>query len=321
MVKVAVLDDWQGVAESLIDWQALRARAELTFFRAPLGDAEAVVAALADYDIILAMRERTPLPGAVINRLAKLRLISFTGPRNAAIDTAACAARGITVCNTQSARSSHATAELALGLLLSAARRLPQGDAALRSGAFQEHVAPGIELAGRTLGVIGLGRIGARMAGYGRALGMQVLAWSQNLTDARAAEQGVTRVTKEELLARADAISLHLVLSDRSRGVIAAEDIARMKAGAILINTSRAPLIDQPALLAALRAGRITAALDVYDEEPLPRTHPLRTAPNTVLSPHLGYVTQENMTDFYRDAAENIVAWIDGKPIRVVAPA
>ncbi len=320
-MRVAILDDWQGAVEDLADLAALRARAEVTIFRAPLGGAEAVVAALAPFDAVLAMRERTAFPAAVIARLPRLRLLSFTGPRNAAIDLAACAAGGITVCNTGSTRSSHATAELALALLLAAARSIPTGDAEMRAGRFQERVTPGIELAGRTLGIVGLGRIGARMAGYGRALGMEVIAWSQNLTAARAAEVGVAAVAKEALFARADAISLHLVLSERSRNIVGAAEIAAMKPGAIVVNTSRAPLIDQAPLLAALAARRITAALDVYAEEPLPADHPLRRAPNTVLSPHLGYVTRENMGDFYRDAIENIVAWIDGSPVRVVVPA
>ncbi|MCW3474000.1 D-2-hydroxyacid dehydrogenase family protein [Limobrevibacterium gyesilva] len=318
MTRVAVLDDWQGVAESLVDWSALTAKAEVTFFRAAFANADEVVAQLAGYDVILAMRERTPLSKQVIDRLPKLRLISFTGPRNAAVDAAACTARGILVCNTVATRSSHDTAELALGLLLAAARHLPLGDAEMRAGRFQDHVPPGLGLFKRTLGLIGLGRIGAQVASYGRALGMEVLAWSQNLTEERALEAGATRVGKDELLARADAISLHLVLSDRSRGIIGAADIAKMKPGAILVNTSRGPLIDQAALLEALQARRIVAALDVYDQEPLPPAHPLRRAPNTVLSPHLGYVTRDNMVDFYTAAVENIVAWIQGAPVRVV---
>jgi phosphoglycerate dehydrogenase-like enzyme len=318
MTKVAVLDDWQGVAESLADWSALKKRAEVTFFRDVFADADAAAKALAGYQVVLAMRERTLLNKALIDRLRDLKLLTFTAPRNASVDVAACTSRGILVCNTQPLRPSHDTAELALGLLLAAARGIAKGDAEMRAGHFQQNVKPGLGLYGRTLGVIGLGKIGARVAGYGKALGMEVLAWSSNLTAERAAEVGVTRATKEELLARSDAITLHLVLSDRTRGIIGAADLARMKQGAILVNTSRGPLVDQAALLEVLRAGRIIGAIDVYDREPLPAGDPIRALPSTVLSPHVGYVTAQNMTDFYVSSIENIMAWLDGKPIRVV---
>jgi phosphoglycerate dehydrogenase-like enzyme len=318
MTKVAVLDDWQGFAEGAADWSAVKAKAEVKIFRDALTSEDALVAALADFDVVLAMRERSRLMKPVIDRLPKLRLLCFTGARNASVDTAACTARGITVCNTVSSRSSHATAELTLALMLAAQRHVPLGDAETRAGRFQRNVPPGIEMNGRTLGVIGLGHIGARVASYGRALGMHVLAWSQNLTDGRAKEVGVTKVTKDELLAGADVVTLHLVLSDRSRGIVGAADIAKMKPGALLVNTSRGPLIDTDALVAALRAGKIRAAIDVYDREPLPPGHPLQTAPNTVLSPHLGYVTADGMTEFYHLLIENVLAWIAGKPIRVV---
>ncbi len=321
MTRIAVLDDWQGVAEGLTDWSQLKAQAEVVFFRDAFADADATVAALADFDVILAMRERTLLNRPVIERLPKLRLLSFTGPRNAAVDVPACTERNIVVCNTQSLGSgTYDTSELALGLLLAAARHLPLGDAEIRAGRFQQNMKSGIGLEGRTLGVIGLGRLGARMAGYGLALGMKVLAWSTNLTAERAQEVGVQLATKEDLLAQSDAISLHLVLSGRSRGIIGAADLARMKPGAILVNTSRGPLVDEAALLAALNAGKIMAAIDVFDREPLPVDHPLRHAPNTVLSPHMGYVTQDNMAGLYRMSVENILAWLAGKPIRVVNP-
>jgi phosphoglycerate dehydrogenase-like enzyme len=321
MARVAVLDDWQGAAEALADWSGLKARAEVVFFRNAISDADELVQALAGFDIVLAMRERTAFPAAIIQRLGDLRLLSFTGPRNAAVDVAAATAQGVLVCNTASSRSSHGTAELALALLLACARRVPQGDARIRAGGFQDGVPPGMELAGRTLGLVGLGRIGGRMARYAQALDMQVLAWSQNLTDERAREVGVERVAKAELFGRADAISIHLVLSARTRGVVGAAEIGRMREGAILVNTSRSPLVDEDALRAALAEGRILAGLDVYDVEPLPPAHPLRSAPNTVLTPHLGYVTEDNMADLYRASIENIVAFLDGAPIRLVNPA
>jgi phosphoglycerate dehydrogenase-like enzyme len=320
MMKVAVLDDWQGIAEGIADWSSVTAKAEVTYFRDAL-KGEAVITALADYDVILAMRERTRLSKDVIDRLPKLRLLSFTGARNAAVDIPACTARGITVCNTvPTGGYSYDTSELALALLLAAARHVVTGHNEIRSGRFQERVKPGLSLEGATMGIIGLGRLGGRLAQYCLAMGMTVLAWSQNLTAERAGEIGAQLVGKTELLARSDAISLHLVLSDRSRGIIGAADIAKMKPGAILINTSRGPLIDQAALLAALHAGHITAALDTYDEEPLPADHPLRTAPNTVLTPHLGYVTERNMGELYGASIKNIAAWLSGNPINVVNP-
>ena len=271
MTKIAVLDDWQGIAAEAADWSAVRARGEISFFRDAFANEDALVAALADYDIILAMRERSRLMKPVVDRLPKLKLLCFTGARNASVDTAACTARGITVCNTTGSRTSHATAELALTLLLAAARRIPLGDIETRAGRFQRNVAPGIEMYGRTLGIIGLGHIGGRVASYAKALGMNVLAWSQNLTDERAGAVGATKVSKDELLSRADAVTIHLVLSDRTRGLVGAADLAKMKRGAILVNTSRGPIVDTAALVAALRDGKIFAALDVYDQEPLPR--------------------------------------------------
>lgn len=320
MTRIAIIDDWQGIAEASIDWSALRAKAELVFFRAPFAGADALVAALADCEGILVMRERSLFSAAVIERLPKLKIIASQGPRNAAIDLAACSARGVIVSNTPATRSSNATAELALGLLLACARRLAQGDAEIRAGRFQENVAPGMDLAGRTLGIVGLGRIGATMAKYGLALGMNVQAWSQNLTAERCAEIGVAQVDKDTLFATSDAISIHMVLSPRSRGIVGAADIARMMPGAMLINTSRGPLVDMAALVAALNAGRVMAGLDVYDTEPLPPGDPVRKAANCVLAPHLGYVTADNMTDFYRFCAENLLAWLDGAPIRVMNP-
>ena len=283
MTKVAVLDDWQGVAQTSADWSKLMARAEVVFFGQAFADQDDAAAKLADFDIVLSMRERTPLPAGLINRLQKLRMLGMTGARNASLDTAACTARGVLVCNTQGGGNTEAaTAELALGLLIAAARAIPAGDANIRAGKFQEGVPVGINLAGKTLGLLGLGRLGGHMARYGRALNMHLLAWSQNLTAEKAQEAGATLVPKQELMARSDAVSIHLVLSDRTRGLIGASDLARMKPGAILINTSRGPIVDEKALIAAVQARRIVAALDVFDREPLPPGHPLRTAPNTV---------------------------------------
>ena len=317
-MRIAILDDWQGIAPGAADWASLGA--ECVFYREGFGGPAGTIAALSGFDVVVAMRERTWLGPDVIPALTNLKLLTFTGPRNAAVDTPACTARGIVVCNTVSQGSTSDTPELAFALLLAAARRIPQGDADMRAGRFQEHIPPGLGLDGRTLGLIGLGRIGARVAGYARAFGMTVLAWSTNLTDERAAEAGATRVAKHDLLARADAVSLHLVLSNRSRNTLTADDLALMKPGAILINTSRGPLVEEAALIDAVRAGRIFAALDVFDEEPLAADHPLRGLPNTVLSPHMGYVTQDNMRSFYLQSVENIRAWQAGTPIRVVNP-
>jgi phosphoglycerate dehydrogenase-like enzyme len=321
MTKVAVLDDWQGVARTSADWSPLQARADVVFFPKAFENEDDAARQLADFDIVLSMRERTPLPASLINRLPKLRMLGMTGARNASLDSAACTARGVVVCNTVGgANSEAATAELALGLLIAAARAIPAGDANIRAGKFQEGVPVGHALAGKTLGVIGLGRLGSHMARYGRALNMSLLAWSQNMTPDKAQAAGATMVSKDELLSRSDAVSIHLVLSDRTRGLIGAADIARMKPGAILINTSRGPIVDEKALIEAVQARRIVAALDVFDREPLPANHPLRTAPNVVMTPHLGYGVQETWQGFYPQSLENALAFLDGKPVRVTNP-
>src|SRR3984957_19668767 len=321
MTRVAVLDDWQGVARGAADWRPLQARAEVVFFSDAFADADDAATKLADFDIVLSMRERTPLPGSLINRLPKLRMLGMTGARNASLDTPACTARGIPVCSTSGGQyNDSATAELSLGLLIAAARGLAVGDANIRAGGFQMGVPVGIGLAGKTLGVIGLGRLGGYMATYAKALRMNVIAWSQNLTAARAAEVGAALVSKDELMATADAISIHMVLSDRSRGLVGKADIARMKPGAILVNTSRGPIVDEAAMLEALHAGKIVAALDVFDREPLPANPPPRKAPNTVLSPPLGYCVKETWDGFYPQMIENALAFLDGKPVRVINP-
>jgi phosphoglycerate dehydrogenase-like enzyme len=320
MTRIAVLDDWQGVARSSADWSRLSQRAQLVFFETPFEGEDAVAQALAEFDVIIAMRERTRFPASLIARLARLRMIALTGARSWSMDVEECTARGIVVCHTAGQQSTPATAELTLGLLLAAARLIPTADATIRAGGFQNGVPPGTVLEGRTLGVIGLGKIGSRMARYGQALGMPVLAWSQNLTEDKARAAGARLVDKATLLAEADAVSLHVVLSDRTRSILGAEDLARMKPGAILVNTSRGPLVDETALLERLRSGKLIAALDVYGHEPLPPRHPLRSAPNTVLTPHLGYCTREVYAQFYRESIDNVLAFLDGKPVRLLNP-
>ncbi len=319
MTKVAVIDDWQRVARESADWSALSTRATVTFFAEAFASEDEAATSLGDYDVVLTMRERTPFPSSLLSRLPRLRMLGITGMRNASVDIDACTALGVVVCNTTTAPGSQSsTAELALGLLLSVARSIPAGDAGIRAGGFQETVPPGTTLSGKTLGVIGLGRLGSMMARYGIALGMRVLAWSQNLTAVDATAAGAELVSKEDLLSRSDAISLHLVLSARTRHIIGAAEIARMKPGAILINTSRGPLIEQDALAAALRDKRIFAGLDVFDREPLPLHDGIRQLPNTVLTPHLGYVVTETMRHFYAQSAENALAFTDGRPVRVM---
>src|ERR1035437_1454177 len=321
MTKIAVLDDWQGIAESSTDWSSLMAVADVVFFKQAFKDEDAAVRNLTDFEIVLTMRERTPLPGSLITRLPKLRMLGITGSRIASLDVPACTTQGVVVCNTVGGgKSEAATAELALGLLLSAARAIPAANANMRAGRFQEGLPVGIGLAGKTIGIIGLGRLGSNMACYCQALRMNVLAWSENLTVEKAQAAGATLVSKDELLSRSDAISIHLVLSPRSRGLIGAADIAKMKDGAILINTSRGPIVDEAALIDAVESRRIIAALDIYDREPLPADSPLRSASSTILTPHLGYGVQETWKEFYEQSKENALAFLKGRPLRVVNP-
>ncbi|HEY2816608.1 MAG TPA: D-2-hydroxyacid dehydrogenase family protein [Casimicrobiaceae bacterium] len=316
--RVAVLDDWQEVARRCADWTPLTTRADVEFFAEPFSSEDDAARTLAPFDIILVTRERTPFPASLSKRLPKLKMFGLTGARAALIDVASMIDRGVLVCYTGGGPSGASTAEMALGLMVAAARRIPAGDASVRAGAFQRGVPVGFILSGKTAGLIGLGRIGALMARYCRALDMQVLAWSPHLTDEKAAAAGAKRVAKEELLAASDAVSLHLVLSDRTRGVIGANDLARMKDGAILVNTARAGLIDEAALVAEVQRGRIIAALDVFSIEPLPASHPLARASNTVLTPHLGYSALEVYEEYYRHSVENALAFLAGKPIRVL---
>ncbi|HEX8012272.1 MAG TPA: D-2-hydroxyacid dehydrogenase family protein [Casimicrobiaceae bacterium] len=318
MTRVAVLDDWQRVAPSCTDWSRLESRADVHFFETPFASEDEAATALASFQIILATRERTPFPQSLIDRLPALKMFGLTGNRAGKIDLACLQRRGVLVCYTDGGPGVESTAEMALALMLAAARRIPEGDGSVRRGRFQLDTPTGFVLAGKTLGLVGLGRIGGRVAVYGKALGMTVLAWSQNLTDQRAREAGTRFASKETLLAHSDVVSLHLVLSPRTYGVIGAEDIARMKPGAIIVNTSRAPLLDEQALIAALRSGKVIAALDVYEREPLPADHPLITCPNTVLTPHLGYSAMEVYSVFFQQCLENTLAYLDGTPIRVL---
>jgi phosphoglycerate dehydrogenase-like enzyme len=263
------------------------------------------------------MRERTPFPAGLFPRLPNLRLVVTTGMRNAAIDLAAAARHSVTVCGTKALGSP--TAELAWGLILALARRIPQEDRRMREGGWQSTVGVGLEA--KTLGILGLGRLGSAVARIGAAFGMRRVAWSENLTAERAADCGAELVTKDELLRAADVVTIHLVLSDRTRGLIGPRELALMKPTAFLVNTSRGPIVDEEALVAALKAGVIGGAgLDVYDREPLPADHPLRRAPRTVLTPHLGYVTEETYRAFYEQTVEDIEAFLAGAPVRVLEP-
>lgn len=316
-MKIALLDDYQGVALGCADWSAVQAKAEVTVFRDTITDPEALVARLQDFEIIGIMRERTPFPRALLERLPRLKLLLTTGHRNASVDVAAARELGITVCGTPS--SAHAAAELTWALIMAAARRLDMENRSFREGGWQAGL--GRDLHGATLGVIGLGRLGSLVAGYGRAFGMKVIAWSQNLTPERAAECGAEAVDKETLFRQADFITLHLKLSDRSRGLVGTEELALMKPDAWVVNTSRGPIVDRAALLAALQDKRIGgAALDVFDEEPLPADDPLRRLDNVVATPHVGYVSRENYGQMYRVTAENIIAFLDGNPQNLIEP-
>jgi phosphoglycerate dehydrogenase-like enzyme len=286
-------------------------------FRKPFASPDELVRALADFEIVSAMRERTPFPRSVLERLPRLKLLVTTGTWNAAIDVKAALERDVVVCGTPS--SHHAAMELAFALLICAARQIHVEHQSVREGGWQ--VGVGGDLNGRTLGVLGLGRIGGEIARHGRAFGMNVIAWSQNLTEERARECGGRRVDKAELFSQSDYITIHLKLSERTHGLVGASELARMKPTAYLVNTSRGPIVDEAALVAALRQGTIAGAgLDVYDEEPLPLDHPLRNLPNTVITPHLGYVTEEGYRIFYGQALEDVKAWLAGQPVRVLRP-
>ena len=319
-MKLAVLDDYQRAAAAMADWSALRGQCDITFFDRHVAPAEAA-AALAEYDALLLMRERLPVPRDLILKLPRLKLILTTGAQNRTLDLDAATERGIVVCHTGTApAAAHATPELAWGLILAVARHIPAEHRHVQTGSWQQTI--GTTLHGRTLGLLGLGRIGRRMAEYGRVFGMRVIAWSHNLTEQAATAAGAVRVEKDELFAQSDVLSIHLVLGDRSRGLVGAAELARMRRNAVLINTARGPIVDEPALIEALRTRRIAGAgLDVFDTEPLPAEHPLRTLPNVVLTPHLGYVVEEAYRVFYADAVAALLAWLAGAPVRVLNPA
>jgi len=317
-LRIAVLDDYQRVAEAKADWRGIGPDAETVFFHDHLADEAAVAARLADFDVVCIMRERTPFRRGLVERLPRLKLLVTTGMRNAAVDLPALTERGVTVCGTGAPGGP--TAELTWGLILALMRQIPHEDRALRAGRWQLTV--GQETAGRTLGVLGLGRLGAKVAKIGQAFDMNVIAWSPNLTAERAAAAGARLVGKAELFAQADVVTIHVVLSDRSRGLVGADDLARMKPTAYLVNTARGPIVDEAALAAALRDRRIAGAgIDVYGTEPLPPDHPFLGLDNTVLTPHLGYVTEGTYAQVYPETVEDIVAWRAGQPIRVLTPA
>ncbi|WP_328747584.1 D-2-hydroxyacid dehydrogenase family protein [Streptomyces sp. NBC_00285] len=314
-LRCAVLDDFQGVATELADWSALADRVEVVSYDTHFADEDALAAALADADIVVTLRERVPFPGSLIARLPRLKLLIASGMRNSVIDYAAAEAHGVTVCGTAS--SSTPPVELTWALLLGLARGIVEESNALRTeGPWQSTV--GADLYGRRLGLLGLGKIGGSMARIGLAFGMEVSAWSQNLTEERAEEVGVDRAgSLEELLAESDFVSVHLALGDRTRGLLGPAELALLKPTAYLVNTSRAAIVDQDALLAALHEGRIAGAgVDVFDTEPLPAGHPMRTAPRLLATPHLGYVSRANYATYYGQAVENIQAYLAGSPVR-----
>jgi D-3-phosphoglycerate dehydrogenase len=314
--RCAILDDYQNVALQMADWSKVTGDVDIKVFNEPLGDRDKVVRALAGFAIVGAMRERTPFPRPVLEALPDLKLLITTGMRNNAIDLAAAKQRGILVCGTPS--FGNPTAGIAIGLMLELTRRIGFENARLKGGALWQSTIGG-DLDGKTLGVVGLGKLGARVAGIAKAFGMKVLAWSQNLNPDKCREAGVDYAGKDDLFRQADFVSVHVQLSERTRGLIGAKEIGLMKPTAYLINTARSPIVDETALLAALRDRRIAGAgLDVFETEPLPLDHPLRKLDNAVITPHLGYVSVENYRAYFPGMADDIRAWLDGKPVRVL---
>jgi len=315
--KLAILNDYQRVALTAADWSGLGGRVDITVFDHHIADPDELVAALEPFEIVVAMRERTAFPRPVLERLGNLELLVTTGPRNAVIDAGDCAALGITYCGTGG--SVHSTAELTWALILACARHLPAEIASVRAGGWMTGV--GTDLHGATLGLLGLGRIGAMVARVGQAFGMDLIAWSQNLTAERCAEVGARLVTRDELFAASDFLTIHLVLSDRTRSLVAEPELRSMKPTAWLINTSRGPICDEEALARACAEGWIAGAgLDAYGTEPLLADHPFRTLANVLPSPHIGYVSQNVYRAFFADIVEDVAAFLDGAPVRVITP-
>jgi phosphoglycerate dehydrogenase-like enzyme len=316
-LRCAILDDYINLALKVADWSKIGDRVDVTVFNQPFASPEAAAGALKDFEIICAMRERTPFPRSLFAALPKLKFLITSGMRNAAIDMEAAKEHQVVLCGTQWARDP--TAPLTMGLILELTRNIGRENARMHAGeALQKFV--GIEIEGKTLGVVGLGKLGAKVAGLAKAFGMNVIAWSPNLTPERCKEVGVGYATKEELFATADFISVHVVLSQRSRGLVGRDDLARMKPTAYLINTARGPIVDEAALLETLQQKKIAgAAVDVFSVEPLPTDHPFRKLDNIVLTPHLGYVTEEGFRNHYRQMVEGIDAWFKGEPLRKLA--
>ncbi|OBJ09212.1 D-2-hydroxyacid dehydrogenase family protein [Mycobacterium sp. 1465703.0] len=323
MPKVAILDDYAGVALQVADWSPVQTRSEVTVFNRHLTEDEAADA-LRSFDVVCTLRERMAFPRTLIERLPNLKLITIVGKSLPNLDMAAAGEHGILVAQSDFAHPRFrpirdATPEFAWGLLIATVRHLAEEHRNMRDGGWQSTA--GMTLSGKTLGLLGLGRVGKRMAEYAKAFDMEVLAWSQNLTEEVAASVGARRVEKAPLFESSDVVSIHLVLSERTRGLVGQAELASMRPHAYLINTSRGPIVDEAALIAALESGRIAGAgLDVYDTEPLPPDHRLRLLANVTLSPHLGYVTREMLGAFYADTAESVVAWLDGAPIRIANP-
>jgi phosphoglycerate dehydrogenase-like enzyme len=312
---VTVLDDYQRIALASADWSAVLDRYPVQVLNEHISDEDALVQHLAGSEVVVVMRERTPITASLLSRLPELRLVVTTGMKNAAIDLDAARTQGVTVCGTTG--SGNPVPELTMGLIIALTRNFVGEDAAVRAGGWQHTIGPG--LAGMTLGVVGLGRIGVPVATLAQAFGMSVIAWSPHLTAERAQPHGVEAVRKRDLFVRSDVVTIHMPLSDRSRGLIQADDLAAMGPTAYLINTSRGPIVDEAALIDALRERRIAGAgLDVYDVEPLPADHPLRSLENTLLLPHLGYVTTDNYRTWFGQVVEDILAWSAGTPIRTL---
>jgi phosphoglycerate dehydrogenase-like enzyme len=320
VLRVAVIDDHQAVALTMADWSVLDGVADIEVFQDHLDDEAALVGRLRPFDVVVAMRERTAFPRSLLERLSNLKLLVFTGAKTSVIDLAAATDAGIVVCGTRhlviSAEASVA-AEHTWGLILALAKHIPDEDAAIRAGGWQTRV--GVTLAGKTLGILGLGRLGARVASYGHAFGMTVIAWSENLTEDRAREHGVLLVDRDDLMRQADVVTVHLQLSGRTRGLLGARELGLMKQTALLVNTARGPIVDEQSLLETLRnRGIAGAALDVFDEEPLPLAHPFRELDNVIVTPHSAYVTEENYRTYYEDVVGDIAAFAAGAPIRTL---